>query len=78
MDLALSREVNWQDQRNRTIPGLSYFVANNPLFVYTFTYKSRILFNFFDPAGVPVDLYLYMSFLIAWRIVCSRASPGEL
>ena len=25
-----------------TIPGLSYFVANNPLFVYTFTDKSRI------------------------------------
>ena len=26
-----------------TIPGLSYFVANNPLFVYIFTYNSRIL-----------------------------------
>ena len=36
MDLALSREVNRQVQRNRTIPGLSNFVANNPLFVYTF------------------------------------------
>ena len=27
---------------------------------------------------LPVDLCLYMGFLIAWRIVCSRASPGEL
>ena len=27
---------------------------------------------------LPVDLCLYMGFLIAWRIVCSRASPGDL
>ena len=27
---------------------------------------------------LPVDLCLYMGFLIAWRIVCSRASRGEL
>ena len=27
---------------------------------------------------LPVDLCLYMGFLIAWRIVCSRASPVEL
>ena len=27
---------------------------------------------------LPVDLCLYMGFLIAWRIVCSRASPGQL
>ena len=27
---------------------------------------------------LPVDLCLYMAFLIVWRIVCSRTSPGEL
>ena len=27
---------------------------------------------------LPVDLCLYMGFLMEWRIVCSRASPGEL
>ena len=27
---------------------------------------------------LPVDLCLYMAFLMAWRIVFSRASPGEL
>ena len=27
---------------------------------------------------MPVDPCLYMGFLIAWCILCSRASPGEL
>ena len=27
---------------------------------------------------LPVDICLYMGFLIAWRIVCSGVSPGEL
>ena len=26
---------------------------------------------------LPVDLCLFMGFLIAWRIVCSLGSPGE-
>ena len=35
-----------------------------------------VLLNFFDPAGL--NLCLYMGFLVAWRIVYSRALHGEL
>ena len=55
-ELAFSREVNRQDQRNGAIPITISFIS----------------------LTLPVDPCLFMGFLIAWRIVCSRASPGEL
>ena len=85
MDLALSREVNRQGQRNRAISE-----DENTLRRQKYLPKQLAIIMREDYTGkwyikyclisltLPVDLCLYMGALIAWRVVCSRASPGEL
>ena len=44
----------------------------------THVLKNKLFKYYLISLTLPVDLCLYMGFLIAWRIVCSGVSPGEL
>ena len=67
--------------------GVRFFQAQDqPIVTTQFHVDNRVFSHSLDVVSkmyliyltLPIDLCLYMGFLISWRIVCSRASrPGE-
>ena len=55
-----------------------YYIIDINTHICKYTYHVMNPYRYYlISLTLPVDLCLYTGFLIAWRIVCSRALPGE-